>query len=86
MIERAKIQSLIDSLRGNGRIDHNFFDELDKSFDSQTLHIGVVGKMKAGKSSLVNAAIFGSEALPTGPDPVTVTLTEVSYGKKTRWL
>lgn len=82
MIERAKIQSLIDSLRGNGRIDHNFFDELDKSFDSQTLHIGVVGKMKAGKSSLVNAAIFGSEALPTGPDPVTVTLTEVSYGEK----
>ncbi len=82
MIERAKIQSLIDSLRGNGRIDHNFFDELDKSFESQTLHIGVVGKMKAGKSSLVNAAIFGSEALPTGPDPVTVTLTEVSYGEK----
>lgn len=82
MIERAKIQSLIDCLRGNGRIDLDFFDELDKSYDSQTLYIGVVGKMKAGKSSLVNAAIFGSEALPTGPDPVTVTLTEVSYGDK----
>lgn len=82
MIERAKIQSLLDNLRGNERIDQTFFDELDKSFDSQTLYIGVVGKMKAGKSSLVNAAVFGSEALPTGPNPVTVTLTEVSYGEK----
>lgn len=82
MIERAKIQSIIDSLRGFSRIDESFYEQLDKSFDSQTLYIGVVGKMKAGKSSLVNAVIFGDEKLPTGPAPVTVTLTEISYGEK----
>lgn len=82
MIERAKIQSIIDSLRGFSRIDESFYEQLDKSFDSQTLYIGVVGKMKAGKSSLVNAVIFGDEKLPTGPSPVTVTLTEITYGEK----
>ena len=82
MIERAKIQSIIDSLRGFHRIDESFYEQLDKSFDSQNLYIGVVGKMKAGKSSLVNAVIFGGEKLPTGLAPVTVTLTEISYDEK----
>ncbi|MCM1078102.1 MAG: dynamin family protein [Bacteroidales bacterium] len=82
MIERAKIQSILDNLRNCSRIESTFYDELDKSFDAQTLNIGVVGKMNAGKSSLVNAAIFGDEILPSGTAPVTVTLTEVSYGLK----
>lgn len=81
MIERAKIQSIIDTLRGFSRIDESFYNQLDKSFESQTLCIGVVGKMKAGKSSLVNAVVFGDEKLPTGAAPVTVTLTEISYGE-----
>lgn len=82
MIERAKIQSIIDNLRGFSRIENSFYEELDKSFDSQTLNIGVVGKMKAGKSSLVNAVIFGDEILPTSTAPSTVTLTEISYGEE----
>lgn len=86
MLERAeiknKIASILDEMKKSGRIDESYCQELDKSFESQDLHIGVVGKMKAGKSSLVNAVIFGGNILPTGVAPVTVTLTEVTYGEQ----
>lgn len=86
MLERAeiknKISSILDEMKKSGRIEESYCQELDKSFESQDLHIGVVGKMKAGKSSLVNAVIFGGNILPTGVAPVTVTLTEVTYGEQ----
>lgn len=82
MIERAKIQSIIDGLKQNSRIEKNFCDELDKSFDSKTLFIGVVGIMKAGKSSLVNSFVFGDEILPSAVKTTTVTLTEITYSKE----
>ena len=40
----------------NGRITDEEICQLRKAFDTQNLVIGVVGKMKAGKSSLVIAA------------------------------
>lgn len=84
MIERAKIQSIIDRLKKNSRIDTAFCDELDRSFDAQTLVIGVVGRMKAGKSSLVNAVAFEDEILPSAVKTTTVTLTEITYSENER--
>ena len=49
-----------------------------------SLRIGIVGKMKAGKSSLVNALFFKRTVLPTGLKPMTVTLTEITYGEEDR--
>lgn len=84
MIERAKIQSIIDRLKKNSRIDKSFCSELDRSFDAQTLVIGVVGRMKAGKSSLVNAVAFEDEILPSAEKTTTVTLTEITYSENER--
>lgn len=86
MLEKALINSTVDDivtkLKENGRITDGEINQLKKVFDSQNLVIGVVGKMKAGKSSLVNAAIFADEILPTGSQPVTVTLTQISFSEK----
>ncbi len=86
MIEHALIQSSIDTIidrqKNNRRIDKNFCDELAKSLDSNTLFIGVVGRMKVGKSSLVNAVVFGDEILPSAVRTTTVTLTEISYSEE----
>lgn len=82
MIERAKIQSMIDGLKQNSRIEKNFCDELDKTYDSQTLFIGVVGRMNTGKSSLVNSIVFGDEVLPSAVRATTVTLTEITYSEE----
>lgn len=55
--------------------------ELSKSID-RTLNIGIVGDVKAGKSSFINACIFdGKNILPTNITPTTATLTKITYSK-----
>jgi ribosome biogenesis GTPase A len=43
------------------------------------LHLAVMGQMKRGKSSLINA-LLGADVLPTGVLPVTAIITEIRYG------
>ena len=47
------------------------------------LKIGIVGAVKAGKSSLLNSLFFdGKDILPKAATPMTAALTELSYGEK----
>ena len=51
--------------------------------DSRKLSIGIVGAVKAGKSSFLNACIFdGKEYLPKAATPMTAALTRISYSDK----
>ena len=50
--------------------------------ESDMLSIGVVGQMKVGKSTLINALIFGEELLPTSEIPMTAALTYITFGEK----
>lgn len=51
--------------------------------DDRDLRIGIVGAVKAGKSSLLNALFFGGrDILPKAATPMTAALTELSYGEK----
>lgn len=76
------ISAIIDALLQKGRIDEEFKRVFYSSFEQPTLQIGVVGKMKTGKSALVNSIIFGDDVLPSSPEPLTVTLTKITYGDK----
>lgn len=52
--------------------------------DGRLLKIGVIGTVKAGKSSLLNALLFdGEEKLPKAATPMTAALTRISYAEKT---
>ena len=86
MIEISNIKSSLLSIvklyTEKGILNASFKNDFENLFDRNTLRIGVIGKMKAGKSSLVNALIFGDRILPTGDKPVTVTLTEITYDTK----
>ena len=54
-----------------------------KSFlNTNELTIGFVGKMKMGKSSIINALIFRDDILPSSPTPMTATLTIIKYGEQ----
>ena len=59
--------------------------ELQKKYDmtqqaARKLNIGIVGAVKAGKSSFLNACIFGGkEFLPKAATPMTAALTRISY-------
>ena len=47
------------------------------------LKIGIVGQVKAGKSSFLNALIFnGEDVLPKAATPMTAALTRITYSEK----
>lgn len=47
------------------------------------LHIGIVGRVKAGKSSLLNSLLFdGKDVLPKAATPMTAALTKLYYSDK----
>ena len=50
--------------------------------ENRLLKIGIVGGVKAGKSSFLNALVFGGdEILPKAPTPMTAALTCISYAE-----
>ena len=59
-------------------------EEYNRQIDAnRDLQIGIVGRVKAGKSSLLNALLFeGSAILPKAATPMTAALTILSYSEK----
>lgn len=55
----------------------------NKRNQGRLLRLGIVGRVKSGKSSLLNALIFdGKDVLPQAATPMTAALTTLSYGNK----
>lgn len=51
--------------------------------ENRLLQIGIIGRVKAGKSTLLNALLFdGKSVLPKAATPMTAALTILSYGEK----
>ena len=49
------------------------------------LRVGIIGRVKAGKSSLLNALIFdGKDILPKAATPMTAALTRMEYSEEIR--
>ena len=69
IIKSDKLQETISRMENEGRI----------------LKVGIVGRVKAGKSSLLNALIFdGKEILPKAATPMTAALTVLEYSDETK--
>lgn len=67
---QAKVQNL-----------HENMDDIKK--EERVLKIGIVGEVKAGKSSFLNALVFeGDTILPKAPTPMTAALTKLGYSEK----
>ncbi|MGL2585615.1 dynamin family protein [Helicobacter pylori] len=62
-------------------------EELEKTLkemqaEDRDLKVGIIGRVKAGKSSLLNALIFeGVDVLPKAATPMTASLTILKYAK-----
>ena len=53
--------------------------------EGRELRLGIVGQVKAGKSSFLNALLFdGQDILPKAPTPMTAALTRISYSDTPR--
>ncbi|MDY4544776.1 MAG: dynamin family protein [Bacilli bacterium] len=65
------------------KIKNNFKNKIDDFYrEDRKLNIGIIGQVKAGKSSFLNTLIFdGKRVLPTAATPKTATLTKIEYSE-----
>lgn len=64
-----------------GWIDEQRMNEIITKLDNETLVIGVIGQMKCGKSTFLNAFVFEDDILPSATTPMTAALSVIKYGK-----
>ena len=65
-----------------GWIKQDVYDNIMAKLEQDTLTIGVIGQMKCGKSTFLNAFIFGEDILPAATTPMTAALSVITYGEK----
>lgn len=73
-----------DDINGLRKLISNFKIKTDDFYrENRKLNIGVVGQVKAGKSSFLNTLLFGGmEILPKASTPKTATLTKMEYSEE----
>lgn len=79
MVEKAKEFKWFDAdnIKNNQRAE-----ELIKKINDDTLTIGVIGQMKCGKSTFLNAFVFEDDVLPAATIPMTAALSVITYGEQ----
>ena len=95
---REELRRLEERLRVNGApqqdverihaLGERFTRRVDDFFrENRRLNIGVVGQVKAGKSSFLNTLLFeGRQILPKAATPKTAVLTKIEYSPENRLL
>ena len=73
-----------DDINGLKKLISNFKIKTEDFYrENRKLNIGVVGQVKAGKSSFLNTLLFeGQEILPKASTPKTATLTKMEYSEE----
>ena len=78
-----EVQLVIDKCRRERLLKEQFIENLLNRANSELpLKIGIIGKMKAGKSTLINALIFQDFVLSADVQPLTAVLTQISYNEE----
>ncbi len=85
MIEKQGLQEKARSFISENTVIKT--EELEKTLkgmqaENRGLKVGIIGRVKAGKSSLLNALIFeGKDVLPKAATPMTASLTILKYAQ-----
>ncbi len=82
--ERAAEYGWIPKERTTSAKDTLSLAEIREKLEKDTLTIGVIGQMKCGKSTFLNAFIFENDVLPAATTPMTAALSVITYGEKER--
>jgi Dynamin family. len=80
--KKKRVIELAVAAQKNNWIDEQTLDEITTKLDQDKLTIGVIGQMKCGKSTFLNAFLFGQEVLPSATTPMTAALSVITYGEK----
>jgi predicted GTPase/GTP-binding protein EngB required for normal cell division len=80
--KRVKLKDFAQSALNQHWIKEEDFKGIVESLNNDVLTIGVIGQMKCGKSTFLNAFLFGDEVLPAATTPMTAALSIITYGEK----
>ncbi|HLP93653.1 MAG TPA: dynamin family protein [Saprospiraceae bacterium] len=85
-INKAKIETFnfAQLAHSNQWILDQDFESIKSNLEKEKITIGIIGQVKNGKSSLLNALIFEKPVLPTSSTPMTSNLSVITYGEKTK--
>lgn len=61
-------------------INEETLKEKSSNLQKEEFILAVAGQIKSGKSTLLNALIFGNDILPSADTPYTAKITEIRYG------
>ncbi len=78
--KKQEILKITEKAAAFGWITKERAAEIVKKIESDVLTIGVIGQMKCGKSTFLNAFVFEDDILPSATTPMTAALTVVTYG------
>lgn len=83
VIERLSSKATKSDIAVLDKLIENFKIKTEDFYhENRKLNIGVVGQVKAGKSSFLNTLLFdGEEILPKASTPKTATLTKMEYSE-----
>lgn len=77
---KQKVLALASQAREYGWITAEREQEISSKIDKDVLTIGVIGQMKCGKSTVLNAIVFEDDVLPSATTPMTAALSVITYG------
>lgn len=79
--EKQKLIQTAHIAKENGWIDAEREKEIIDKINNDVLTLGVIGQMKCGKSTFLNAFVFGDTVLPSATTPMTAALSVITYGE-----
>lgn len=79
--KKEKLKLFADDALSNKWISKEDYQNIIRKLENDTLTLGVIGQMKCGKSTFLNAFIFEDEVLPAATTPMTAALSVITYGE-----
>ena len=79
--KKDKLTELARKAGEYGWIEESRIEGIIEKLNADTLTIGVIGQMKCGKSTFLNAFVFEDDILPSATTPMTAALSVITYGE-----
>ena len=79
---KNEVRNLAKAALEKGWLAQGDYGEIIHKLENDTLTIGVIGQMKCGKSTFLNAFLFNDTVLPAATNPMTAALSIITYGKE----
>ncbi len=80
--KKRKVGELASQAVSFGWLKKEEGDDILKKLEDDKLTIGVIGQMKCGKSTFLNAFVFEDDVLPSATTPMTAALSVITYGEE----